>query len=74
MIAMKVDVTIEATPNEKRRFLGSPDLTPLVEMISVMLDEAMMVVVDARLEALEAMTFEEDDIDDPTPDQQRRRS
>ncbi len=49
---MKFDVRVEATTNEKRRFLGQADITPMIELASIMLDSVMMVVVEARLEAL----------------------
>ena len=68
---MKIDLKVEATLNEKRRFRGSPDLTPLVELVSVMLDEVMMVVVNARLEALETVGFGENG-DDPALPVERR--
>ncbi len=51
---MKLDVRVEATPNERRRFLGQADVTPMIELASIMLDSVMMVVVEARLEALTA--------------------
>jgi len=79
---MKIDVNVDATANEKRRFLGSPDVTTLIELVSVMLDEAMMVVVDARLKALETSAAVSEigeaqqkiHIDPLEPVQQRRRS
>lgn len=49
---MHLNVKVDATPNEKRRFLGYPDITPLVELASEMLDDLMLVVVEARLAAL----------------------
>lgn len=49
---MKFDVKVDATSNEKRRFLGRPDLTPMIELTSIMLDSAMLAVVEIRLKAL----------------------
>ena len=51
---MKFDVRVEATINEKRRFFGQADVTPMIELMSIMLDSVMMAVVEARLEALMA--------------------
>ena len=50
---MELSVRVEATVNEKRRFLGYPDITPLVELASLAMDDLMMLVVEARLAALE---------------------
>lgn len=49
---MKIEVRVKATTNEKRRFVGGADITPMIELLSIMLDDAMVVVVDARLAAL----------------------
>lgn len=57
---MEIDVQVDVTPNERRRFLGDADITPMVELVSEMLDQAMMAVVDARLAALTACDDEND--------------
>ncbi|MDH3663999.1 MAG: hypothetical protein OEU92_28965 [Alphaproteobacteria bacterium] len=49
---MKIDVRVEATGTEKRRFLGQADITPMIELVSDTLDTAMLAVVQARLAAL----------------------
>lgn len=54
---MKIQVQVDATVNEKRRFIGQPDITPLIELASEMLDHAMGLVVEARLEQLEDMGY-----------------
>ena len=51
---MKIEVRVEATANEKRRFLGGANITPMVELVSNMIDSMMLAVVDARLAALTA--------------------
>lgn len=51
---MKIDVRVDATENEKRRFLGRANITPVIEVMSIALDRAMLAVVDARLETLTA--------------------
>ncbi|MEM9625503.1 MAG: DUF6489 family protein [Pseudomonadota bacterium] len=51
---MKFDVRVEATTNEKRRFFGQADVTPMVELASVAMDKAMLAVVEARSKALSA--------------------
>jgi hypothetical protein len=60
---MEIDIKIDATPNEIRRLLGNPDISPMIELLSVMLDQAMMVVVDARLQALESAMLQDEDVD-----------
>jgi len=62
--ALEIDVRVEATANERRRLLGGADITPMIELVSIMLDSVMMVVVRARLEALSA-----DELDDERQDQ-----
>ena len=54
---MKIDVKVKATGNEKRRFLGRADITPMIELVSESLDVAMLAVVQARLAALTAEGF-----------------
>lgn len=74
---MEIYVNVEATPNERRRLLGYPDITPMAELLSEMLDDAMMVVVDARLEALSATGQPSDAAcDEPgdPPEVERRRA
>lgn len=39
--AMKVNVEVECTPEEARRALGLPDLTPIHERYVAMMSEAM---------------------------------
>lgn len=56
---MDIEVRINWTPNQWRRFCGQADITPLVELASVMIDRMAMLVVDRRLDAL---TAEQDDI------------
>lgn len=51
---MAIEIRINWTPNQWRRFLGQPDQTPLVELTSVMIDKLALLVVDQRLEALTA--------------------
>ncbi len=51
-LPMKIDVKVDATANEKRRFLGQADVTPMIELVSIMLDSVMLVVVETRLQAL----------------------
>lgn len=58
---MKMEVRVEASVNEKRRFLGGADITPMVELVSIMVDTAMLAVVDARLEALTGENAAADD-------------
>lgn len=60
---MKIDVRVEATANERRRLLGGADITPMIELVSIMLDSVMMVVVKARLEALSADVMDEEQQD-----------
>lgn len=49
---MGIEVRINWTPNEWRRFWGWPDVTPLVELTSELLDDAAMALVEHRLETL----------------------
>ena len=63
--ALKIDVRVEATANERRRLLGGADITPMIELVSIMLDSVMLVVVRARLEALSP-----DELDDEEQDRQ----
>ncbi len=51
---MELELRIDMTPNERRRFLGHPDITPMVELVSELADDVMMVVVEARLDALQS--------------------
>jgi hypothetical protein len=51
---MKIDVRIEASPSERRRLLGRANVTPVIEVMSILSDGAAMAVVNARLAALEA--------------------
>lgn len=60
---MKFDVRVEATTNEKRRFLGQADVTPMIELVSIMLDSVMLVVVEARLLPLTAEGAADDELD-----------
>ncbi len=49
---MDIDVRLRWTPTEWRRFLGLADITPLVELASVMIDQVVLGIVHQRLEAL----------------------
>lgn|GEM_PF-4239798 len=60
---MKIEVRVEATANEKRRFLGGADITPMIELVSIMLDSVMIVVVQARIKALAAEGIDGDQQD-----------
>ncbi len=51
---MKIDVRIEATPNERRCLLGRANLAPVIEVMSVLFDGVAIAMVNARLAALEA--------------------
>lgn len=62
---MKIDVRVDATLNERRRFLGRADITPMIEVVSIMLDSVSMAVVNARLAALTAEGFTGDEQDQP---------
>lgn len=57
---MKIEVRVEATPNERRRFLGRADITPVIEVVSIMLDSVSMAFANARLASLEAEGFTSD--------------
>jgi hypothetical protein len=60
---MKIDVTIEATPTERRRLLGRANLVPVIEVMSILFDGVAMSMVNARLAALEAETYAGDQQD-----------
>jgi len=60
---VKIEVRVEATANEKRRFLGGADITPMIELVSIMLDSVMIVVVQARIKALAAEGIDGDQQD-----------
>lgn len=60
---MAIEVRIDWTPNQWRRFFGRPDTTPLVELMSVMIDKMALLDIDRRLEAL---TSELEDIETGT--------
>ncbi len=49
---MDIEVRLTWTPSQWRRFLGLADITPLVEVSSVMIDRMVMGIIDQRLEAL----------------------
>ncbi len=49
---MRARMRVECTPDEARRLLGWPDVIPLVELASALVDSGMMWVVDRRLEML----------------------
>ena len=68
---MEIDIKVDATPNEIRRLLGNPNISPIIELLSVMLDQTMMVVVDARLQALESTMAHDED--SPEAVTERRR-
>ena len=51
---MDIQIRIKWTPNQWRRFFGQPDITPLVELASVVIDGMAMLVVERRLEAMTA--------------------
>lgn len=51
---MKVEVRVDVTANEWRRLFGGADVTPLVGLMSDVLDDVAMVAVEQRLAALEA--------------------
>lgn len=61
--ALKIDVRVEATANERRRLLGGADITPMIELVSLMLDSVMMVVVKARLETLSTEVMDDEQQD-----------
>jgi len=45
--AMKINLEIDCTPDEARRFFGLPDVAPMQEMVMAKLQERMMQAVDA---------------------------
>jgi uncharacterized protein DUF6489 len=45
--AMKINLEIDCTPDEARRFFGLPDVAPMQEAIMTKLQERMMQAVDA---------------------------
>ena len=49
---MRARMRVECTPGERRRLLGWPDVMPLVELASGLLDDGMIWLVDRRLEML----------------------
>jgi len=49
---MAIEIKINWTANQWRRFLGRADITPLAELTSVMADKIALHIVDQRLEAL----------------------
>jgi hypothetical protein len=51
---MDIEVRINWTPNQWRRFFGHADMTPLIELASVTIDRMAMAMVDRRLEVLAA--------------------
>jgi len=53
---MAIEIRIDWTANQWRRFLGQADITPIVELISVMADRAAFAAVERHLEALTAVT------------------
>ena len=63
--ALKIDVRVEATASERRRLLGGADITPMIELVSLMLDSVMMVVVRARLETLSDDAMDDERLDRP---------
>lgn len=60
---MKIDVRIEATPNERRRLLGRANLAPVIEVMSILFDGVAMAMLNARLAALEAEIYAGDQQD-----------
>ena len=54
---MKIDVKIEASPNERRRLLGRANIAPVIEVVSILFDGIAMASVNARLAALESEGF-----------------
>lgn len=53
-MGMEIDVRLDWTPNQWRRFLGRADMTPLVELAAVMLDKMALHLMDQRLASLNA--------------------
>ncbi len=53
---MVIEIRLDWTPNQWRRFLGQSDTTPLVELMSVMFDKMMHHYVDRELELLNRAT------------------
>ena len=51
---MSIEIRMNWTPNQWRRFLGQPDMTPLVELGSVVMDKIALLSIDERLAALQA--------------------
>lgn len=60
---MNIDVRIEATSTEKRRLLGRANLTPVIEVMSILSDCVAMAMVNARLAALESEIYAGDQQD-----------
>lgn len=65
MTGMEVDVKIAWTPSDWRRFLGLADITPLVELMSVVADGLAFGEVERRLEALSCERAADDGEDTP---------
>ena len=49
---MAIEIRINWTANQWRRFLGRADITPLAELTSIMADKIALHIVDQRLAAL----------------------
>lgn len=50
---MSVDVKVNWTMGEWRRFFGLADVTPLVELVSLMSDRFSLLMIHQRLDAME---------------------
>lgn len=53
-MGVEIDVRLDWTPNQWRRFWGQADMTPLVELAAVMHDKMALHLMDQRLASLHA--------------------
>lgn len=49
---MTIDIRLNWTPNQWRHFLGQADTTPLVELVSAMLDGVFFYLIQQRIATL----------------------
>ncbi len=53
---MAVEIRIDWTANQWRRFYGQADMTPMIEMVSIVADRIALVAIEKHLAALTAGT------------------